>query len=162
LAFEPAKLLPMRDGWQGLSLHPSCRQDCACLSVWQKQSPVSVSVAAANLPTRPSGILFAKTLPAIPHAHKRGLIKVQMRLFAELGFSQHLKASFMHTRKLSRLMKLSWDIQRSKRHSRSKSLTAAWAIIGNEDITVFYLTRRLNHHKPVKQTALHQMGLFMR
>lgn len=68
----------------------------------------------------------------------------------------------MHTQRLSRLMKLSWDIQRSKRYSRSKSLTAAWAIIGNEDITVFYLTRRLNHHKPVKQTALHQMGLFMR
>lgn len=66
----------------------------------------------------------------------------------------------MHTRKLSRLMKLSWDIQRTKRHNRSKSLTAAWAIIGNEDITVFYLTRRLNHHKPVKTTALQQMGLF--
>lgn len=68
----------------------------------------------------------------------------------------------MNSNKLSRLMKLSWDIQRTKRHSRSKSLTAAWAIIGNEDITVFYLTRRLNHHKPVKHTALQQMGLFAR
>ncbi len=64
--------------------------------------------------------------------------------------------------RLSRLMKLSWDIQRAKRNTRSKALTAAWAIIGNEDITVFYLTRRLNHYKPVKHTALQQMGLFAR
>jgi len=54
--------------------------------VWQKQSSLSVPVAAANLPARPSGILFAKTLPAIRHALNGVLIKVQMRLCAELGF----------------------------------------------------------------------------
>lgn len=64
-----------------------------------------------------------------------------------------------HMQKLSRLMKLSWEIQRSKRSSRSKSLTAAWAICSNEDVTVFYLTRRLNHNRPV-QKALNQFSLF--
>lgn len=57
-------------------------------------------------------------------------------------------------------MKLSWDIQRSKHNTRSRALTAAWAIIGNEDITVYYLTRRLNHDKPVKAKSLQQFGLF--
>ena len=66
----------------------------------------------------------------------------------------------MNSQKLSRLMKLSWDIQRSKRNTRSRALTAAWAIIGNEDITVHYLTRRLNHDKPVKHKAMQQFGLF--
>jgi hypothetical protein len=61
---------------------------------------------------------------------------------------------------LSRLMKLSWDIQRSKRKTRSKALQAAWAIFSNEDVTVFYLVTKLNHHRPVKQQALNQMGLF--
>lgn len=66
------------------------------------------------------------------------------------------------TSKLSRLMKMSWTIQKTKRSTRSKSLTAAWAIFSNEDITVFYLTQKLNHHKPVKHAALNQMGLFTR
>lgn len=66
----------------------------------------------------------------------------------------------MNSQKLSRLMKLSWDIQRSKHNTRSRALTAAWAIIGNEDITVHYLTRRLNHNKPVKPKAMQQFGLF--
>jgi len=60
----------------------------------------------------------------------------------------------MNSQQLSRLMKLSWDIQRSKHNTRSRALTAAWAIIGNEDITVYYLTRRLNHDKPVKAKSL--------
>lgn len=62
--------------------------------------------------------------------------------------------------KLSRLMKMSWDIQRSKKSNRSKALTAAWAICSNEDVTVFYLTKRLNHQKPIKPQALNQIGLF--
>lgn len=61
---------------------------------------------------------------------------------------------------LSRLMKMSWEIQRNKHNSRSKALTAAWAILSNEDVTVFYLTKRLNHDKPVKPKALHQIALF--
>ena len=64
------------------------------------------------------------------------------------------------TTRLSRLMRISWDIQKSKHKTRSKSLQAAWAIISNEDVTVHYLVMRLNHHKPVAQRALNQMGLF--
>lgn len=64
--------------------------------------------------------------------------------------------------KLSRLMKLSWEIQRNRRNTRSKALSAAWAILSNEDVTVYYITQKLNHYKPVKGTALNQMGLFTR
>ena len=64
------------------------------------------------------------------------------------------------TNNLSRLMRISWDIQKNKKKTRSKSLRAAWAIFSNEDITVMYLTRRLNHNKPVPQKAVRQYGLF--
>lgn len=64
--------------------------------------------------------------------------------------------------KLSRLMKMSWEIQRTKHSTRSKSLQSAWAIISNEDITVYYLTQKLNHRKPIKEKALNQMGLYTR
>ena len=63
--------------------------------------------------------------------------------------------------RLSRLMRISWDIQRAKQKTRSKALQAAWAIISNEDITVFYLVRKLNHHKPVKPQAANQFSLFI-
>ena len=62
--------------------------------------------------------------------------------------------------RLSRLMKMSWEIQRCRRNTRSKALTAAWAIITNEDVTVFYLTRKLNHHRPLKPKAQEQFSLF--
>jgi hypothetical protein len=61
---------------------------------------------------------------------------------------------------LSRLMKMSWDIQKRKNKTRSKALQAAWAIWSNEDVTVLYLATKLNHHRPVKPSALNQMGLF--
>ncbi len=64
------------------------------------------------------------------------------------------------TERLSRLMRLSWDIQKRKRYTRSKALICAWLILGTEDITVQYLTRKLNHHKPVKWEVLNQMHLF--
>lgn len=65
-----------------------------------------------------------------------------------------------NTKQLSRLMKLSWDIQRNRRNNRAKALSAAWAIFSNEDVTVFYLVTKLNHHKPLKPQALNQMALF--
>lgn len=68
----------------------------------------------------------------------------------------------MNSSKLSRLMKMSWAIQKTKRSTRSKALQSAWAIFSNEDITIYYLTQKLNHHKPVKGKALNQMGLFTR
>ena len=44
-----------------------------------------------------------------------------------------------HTTRLSYLMLLSWEIQRKRKSTRCKSLQAAWAIMLNEDITVYYL-----------------------
>ncbi len=61
---------------------------------------------------------------------------------------------------LSRLMHISWDIQKRRNKTRSKALIAAWAILNNEDITVLYLTRKLNHNKALPQKALGQYGLF--
>lgn len=63
--------------------------------------------------------------------------------------------------KLSRLMRLSWEIQKNKEKTRSNALLAAWAIVSNEDITVHYLVRKLNHHKSVPQKMVGQMGLFL-
>lgn len=45
----------------------------------------------------------------------------------------------------SRLMSLSWEVQKKRGCSRSKSLAAAWAIYQNEDITVFHLVRKHSH-----------------
>jgi hypothetical protein len=63
--------------------------------------------------------------------------------------------------RLSRIMKASWDIQRRKNCTRAKSLQSAWAIFSNEDVTVFYLVRKLNHNKPVANKVTSQMGLFI-
>ncbi len=63
---------------------------------------------------------------------------------------------------LSRLMRISWDIQKNKNKTRSKSLMQAWAIYLNEDITIKHLSLTLNRNKPVKQHALNQMGIFQR
>ncbi len=62
--------------------------------------------------------------------------------------------------KLSRLMKISWEIQQLRGVTRSKALAAAWAICNNEDVTVFYLTQKLNHYKPVKTQVQNQYSLF--
>ncbi len=67
-----------------------------------------------------------------------------------------------HTSKLSKLMRMSWEIQKRKKSSRSKSLTAAWAILSNEDITVYYLVKRLNPNCQIKPKALNQFSLFTR
>ena len=64
------------------------------------------------------------------------------------------------TTNLSRLMRISWDIQKRKRKTRSKSLTAGWAILNNEDITVHYLALRLNRNKEVRPQALNQISIF--
>ena len=57
-------------------------------------------------------------------------------------------------------MLISWQIQRRKNKTRSQALIAAWAIFLNEDVTVFYLTRKLNHNKPLPQKVVAQFGLF--
>ena len=65
-----------------------------------------------------------------------------------------------NTNFLSRLMKMSWDIQRSKHNSRSNALRAAWAIVTNEDVTIYYLTQKLNRNRPISGRALNQISLF--
>lgn len=44
--------------------------------------------------------------------------------------------------------------------TRSKALMAAWAILQNEEITVQYLARKLNHGKPVSERAAGQYAIF--
>jgi len=56
-------------------------------------------------------------------------------------------------------MRLSWQIQKDKKISRSKALLAAWAIILNEDITVYHLVQKLSA-KPVKKQVAKAYSLF--
>lgn len=76
----------------------------------------------------------------------------------------------MHTQTLSRLMRLSWEIQRkpaSKRKplayraARSKALQAAWVIYLYEEITVYYLHKKHRHtSNPNKNVSLKTVTLF--
>lgn len=61
---------------------------------------------------------------------------------------------------LSRLMRISWDIQKRKHKTRSKALIAAWCIVSNEEITVQYLTRKLNRNKQLPRQVSEQFSLF--
>ena len=62
----------------------------------------------------------------------------------------------------SKLMRLSWQIQRRRKYNRSKSLITAWAIYLNEDITVYHLvqkhsgTREINYSKAASLTLFNQ------
>ena len=42
-----------------------------------------------------------------------------------------------HSTRLRNIMGMSWEIQRKKKCIRAKALQAAWAIIQNEDITIW-------------------------
>jgi len=57
-------------------------------------------------------------------------------------------------------MRISWDIQKTKRRTRSKALQAAWAIFNNEEVAIHYLTRKLNHNKPIPTRTERQFALF--
>jgi len=79
-----------------------------------------------------------------------------------------------HTTRLATLMKLSWEIQRSKKHNlmqkqkrtrkkrsiRSFALEAAWSIFLNEDITIYYLVKRHSHEKYPNKVQPQNLGLF--
>lgn len=62
--------------------------------------------------------------------------------------------------RLSRLMVLSWDIRKTKKISRSKSLRAVWAIAQNEDITIWYLVKRHSHEKHRNKIQPQHLQLF--
>jgi len=60
----------------------------------------------------------------------------------------------------SKIMSLSWQIQRRRKSSRSKSLIAAWAIFLNDDITVYYLVRKHSHKYYPNKTQPERLTLF--
>ena len=55
--------------------------------------------------------------------------------------------------KLSRLMKLSWKIQKAKSCSRSKALIS-------EDLTILYLSLKFNGDNAIPAKSLNQISLF--
>jgi len=68
----------------------------------------------------------------------------------------------MDDKQLSRLMYLSWEIQRRRKSNRSRSLLAAWAIFQNEDITVYHLVKKHSHEKYPNKVHLDRLTLFNR
>lgn len=66
----------------------------------------------------------------------------------------------MTSQQLSRLMRLSWEIQKRKKRNRSKSLIAAWAIFQTEDITIFYLFDKHKHANNKNRMQPARLGLF--
>lgn len=66
----------------------------------------------------------------------------------------------MQTHKLSRLMYLSWEIQRKKKCTRSKSLFTAWAIFLNEDITVYHLVKKHSPERCQNNLSTEHLTLF--
>jgi hypothetical protein len=57
-------------------------------------------------------------------------------------------------------MYLSWEVQRKKRFSRSRSLQAAWAILLTEDITVFHLVKKHSHELYQAKVQSQDLTLF--
>jgi hypothetical protein len=66
----------------------------------------------------------------------------------------------MKQQTLSRLMRMSWEIQRRRKSSRSRSLGAAWAIFLNEDITVYHLVKKHSHNHNVNMAQVQHLTLF--
>ena len=68
----------------------------------------------------------------------------------------------MKRKHFSRLMYLSWEIQRKRKNDRSRALTAAWAIFQNEDITVYHLVKKHSHEKYINKVQPEGLTLFNR
>lgn len=62
--------------------------------------------------------------------------------------------------RLSKLMYLSWEIERKKHCTRSKALQSAWAITQNEDINIYYLFKRHSHEKYRNKVQPQELTLF--
>lgn len=82
--------------------------------------------------------------------------------YKTIFFSYRLKLKSMeYTSRLSYLMRLSWEVQRTKKFDRSRSLRSAWAIILTEEITVFHLVRKYRSERnPVKVNS-NELSLFI-
>ena len=68
----------------------------------------------------------------------------------------------MKRKHFSRLMYLSWEIQRKRKNDRSRAMTAAWAILQNEDITVYHLVKKHSHEKYINKVQPEGLTLFNR
>lgn len=66
----------------------------------------------------------------------------------------------MNYKQISKLMYLSWEIQRRRKSNRSKSLVAAWAIFQNDDITVYHLVKKHSHERNSNKVQLDSLTLF--
>jgi len=66
----------------------------------------------------------------------------------------------MQSQQLSRLMRMSWEIQKRRKSNRSKSLVAAWAIYLNEDITVYHLVKKHSHERYANKEQTGSLTLF--
>lgn len=66
----------------------------------------------------------------------------------------------MATVQRSRLMRLSWEIQKRRKTNRSKSLLSAWAIYLNEDITVFHLVQKHSNGRSNSKLQTNNLSLF--
>lgn len=61
---------------------------------------------------------------------------------------------------LSRLMRMSWEIQRRRKSSHYRSLCSAWAIFLNEDITVYHLVKKHSPERYANRVEAGQLTLF--
>lgn len=68
----------------------------------------------------------------------------------------------MKAQQLSRLMRMSWEIQKRRHITRSKSLLAAWAIFQNEDVTVYHLAEKLSGSRQTNRIVTTGLSLFNR
>lgn len=66
----------------------------------------------------------------------------------------------MQRKHFSRLMYLSWEIQRKRKSNRSRALLAAWAIYQNEDITVYHLVKKHSHDHYKNKVQVEGLTLF--
>ncbi|RAJ80095.1 hypothetical protein CLV59_105202 [Chitinophaga dinghuensis] len=65
----------------------------------------------------------------------------------------------MKQKNLSRLMRLSWHIQRRNHVTRSKALLSAWVIVMNEDIMVWFLVKKHSHTNYANRVNPEQLTL---
>jgi len=65
-----------------------------------------------------------------------------------------------HKKRLGALMRLSWEVQRRKGTTRARSLTAAWAIMVNEDITIGHLVRKHSRSYYANKVQPSELALF--
>lgn len=66
----------------------------------------------------------------------------------------------MQRKHFSRLMYLSWEIQRKRKSNRSRALVAAWAIYQNEDIMVYRLVKKHSHEKYPNKVQTENLTIF--